>query len=299
MMDRSHATSGFLMPGEGAATRLEAPGAPGYHGDMRAPEPNPRPWLPVSDYAVEPESGQEMFHGEVREASPAGPKHSRQHNQVDFVLRAYVAPEYGADTDLLTRQAIPHNFASDTCIRKNGIDPATGDRYLEELAFEIKSTQSTEDLEQRARIMAARGVRRIFAIPVRGDEAGSDILAGPVAEWIPLEERWRTFGDDQVIADPCLFEPVPVRALLDAVEADDAVAQALLHKGNPFLLRHTEAVRAEDRKECIHAILQSRGVAMDAGAHARVAACTDPALLLRWVVRAAHVVRASDLFGDD
>ena len=49
---------------------------------------------------------------------------------------------------------------------------------------------------------------------------------------MPAEERWRTYRDDEVIADPCLFEPVPVRALLDAVEADDAVAQALLDKGN-------------------------------------------------------------------
>jgi hypothetical protein len=285
----------------------------------------------VSDYAVEPESRQEMLDGQVREASPAGPTHSRQHNQVDFVLRAYIASEYGADTDLLTRQALPHNFASDTCIRRNGTDPATGDRYLEELAFEIKSTQSTEDLEKRARIMAARGVRRIFAIPVRGDDTGSEIIAGPIAEWLPAEERWRTYRDDEVIADPCLFEPVPVSALLDAVEADDAVAQVLLDKGNRVLVAHTEAVRAkaheqgrkegrkagrkEGRKEgrragrlegqviaarrYIHTLLRDRDIAVDADAHARIAACDDLAVLERWVVRAARVARVSDLFGDD
>jgi hypothetical protein len=291
------------MPGASAVARLEAPGAPRYHGDMPAHERSPAAWPRVSDYAVEPESGHEMFDGEVREALPAGPKHSRQHHQVEYVIGAYIAPGYGADTDLLTRQAVPHNFASDTSIRKNGVDPETGDRYLEELAFEIKSTQSTENLEQRARIMAARGVRRIFAIPVRGDAAGSEIIAGPVAEWMPAEEHWRTYGDDEVITDPCLFEPLSVRALLDAVEADDAVARALLHKGNPFLVRHTEEAQEEAREEqtrnILHMLLRDRGIVIDADACARIAACSDLALLERWAVRAARVASTSELFGDD
>src|SRR5690606_33945329 len=96
---------------------------------------------------------------------------------------------------------------------------------------------------------AARGVRRVFAIPVRGDAAGADIIAGPVAEWMAAEERWHTYRDGEVITDACLFEPLPVRALLDAVEADNAVAQALLHKGNPVLVRHTEATHERGRVE--------------------------------------------------
>jgi hypothetical protein len=316
------------MPGATAAVvRLEAPGAPRYHGDMRAPEPGPAAWPRVSDYAVEPESGQELFDGEVREALPAGPKHGDQHNQVDYVLRAYIAPGYGASTDLLTRQAVPHNFASDTSIRKKGTDPETGDRYLEELAFEIKSTQSAEDLEQRARIMVARGVRRIFAIPVRGDAAGSEIIAGPVAEWMATEERWRMYRDDEVIADPCLFQRLPVRALLDAVEADDAVAQALLGKGNRVIIKYgDERYRAGEEKgrkdgeekgrkdgeekgrkdgeenaarKYIHLLMSARGVVIDAEADARIAECSDRAVLDRWVVRAAQVTSASELFGDD
>ena len=302
------------MPGATAVARLEAPGAPRYHGGMRAPERTPSAWPRVSDYAVEPESGQELFEGEVREALPAGPKHARQHNRVDYVLCAYTAPEYGADTDLLTRQAVPHNFASDTSIRRDGTDPETGDRYLEELAFEIKSTQSTEELEQRARIMAARGVRRIFAIPVRGDDAGSEIIAGPLAEWMPAEERWRTYRDDEVIADPCLFQPLPVRALLDAVEADKAVAQALLGKEHPVLIEYgNERYRAGEEKgrkdglkqgeergvrESIRLIMHTRGLAMDAAAHARIDACSDLEILQRWLARAVQVTSASELFGE-
>ena len=305
------------MPGATAVARLEAPGAPRYHGDM--PAPGPSAWPRVSDYAVEPESSQELFDGQVREALPAGPKHGGQHHQIECVIGAYLAPGYDAAIDLLTRQAVPHNFASDTSIRKKGTDPATGDRYLEELAFEIKSTQSTEDLEKRARIMAARGVRRIFAIPVRGHDAGSEIIAGPVAEWMAAEERWRTYREDEVIADPCLFEPLAVRALLDAVEAEAAVVTAYVHKQHPVVVRYgDERYRAGEEKgrregvkegvkegeergvrDSIRLIMHTRGLAMDAAAHARIDACSDLEILQRWVVRAAQVTSASDLFGDD
>lgn len=146
-------------------------------------------------------------------------------------------------------------------------------------------------------------MRRIFAIPVRGDDAGSEILAGPLAEWLPAEERWRTYRDDELIVDPCLFEPLPVRALLDAVEADDAVAQALLDKGNRVLMRHTERVRHETRadqtRKVLHLLLRDRGVALDADAHTHIAACDDVDVLERWVTRAVQATSASDLFGDD
>jgi len=263
---------------------------------MRSPSSS---WPQVSDYTVEPESGKEMFNGEVREALPAGPLHSRQHCRVDFVLSAYVAPGYGADTDLLTRQAAEHNFASDTCIRRNGIDPDTGDRYLEELAVEIKSTQRIGALEQRARVMAERGVRRIFAIPVRGDDAGRDVVAGPVVEWMAAEERWRIYGNDERIEDSCLSAPLPVRALLDAAAADDAVVQALLYKGNPTLLGYGDERAREELRSVLHLLLHARGIAVDAAAHARIAACTDRAMLQRWAVRAALVTSASQLFDDD
>jgi hypothetical protein len=298
MTGRFHSAKGFVMPGSSAETRVEVPGATSYRGGMRAPEGNSGAKPRVSDYAVEPETRQEMFRGEVREALPAGPKHSRQHAQVDFVLGAYVAPGYGTDTDLLTRQASGYNFASDTSVRKNGIDPATGDRYLEELAFEIKATQSAENLEHRARVMAERGVRRIFAIPVYGDAAGMEIIAGPFAEWVPAEGCWRTYSDEDVITDPCLFAPLPVRALLDAVEADDAVAQALLDKGNSVLVSYGDARAEEQTRKILQLLLRDRGIFLDAAAHARIAECSDMALLERWAVRAALVGSQSELFDD-
>ncbi len=40
------------------------------------------------------------------------------------------------------------DFATDVCVRKDGVDPETGGRYLEELSFEVAHTQSLENLEQ-------------------------------------------------------------------------------------------------------------------------------------------------------
>jgi hypothetical protein len=257
----------------------------------------------VSDYVVETETDFELFQGQIREVTHAGPLHGEQISQVNFVLTAYVAPGHGVDLFLLTRQDADNNFASDVSIRKDDIDPATDDRSLEELAFEIKSTLAPDELEQRARIMARCGVRRVFAIPVTGHPAGIDSVAGPLAEWMPGEERWRTYRDDEVIADPCLFKPVPVRALLDAVEADNAVAKALLDKGNRVLIQYGDkryrAGEENAAREYIHMFLHARGVVMDAATHARIAACRDLAVLKRWVMRAAQVTRASDLFNDD
>ncbi len=201
---------------------------------------SPGAWPRVSDYVVETEIDVELVNGELRITAHAGPLHSRQLNQVSFVLGVYAASGHGVDVDLLTRQDAVNNFSSDLCIRKDGVDPETDDRYLEELVFEVRHTVDPDDLAYRARIMAARGVRRIFAIPVRGDAAGSEIIAGPLAEWMPVEERWCTYRDE-VITDPCLCLPLPVRALLDPAEVDDAVVRALLHKGNPVLLAYLDA----------------------------------------------------------
>jgi hypothetical protein len=116
--------------------------------------------------------------------------------------------------------------------------------------------------------------------------------------------------DDELIADPCLFEPMPVRALLGPDAADDAVARALLDKGNRVLVKYFDTQyqaefiegmmkgQQEAARESIHLIMSVRGIVIDAAARVRIAACTDLAVLERWVVRAVTVVSASELFGD-
>jgi len=57
---------------------------------------------------------------------------------VTAVLRL-PSPDTGS-TDLLTRAGPGSDFATGTCIRRSGIDPRTGSRYLEEVAFESSTS---------------------------------------------------------------------------------------------------------------------------------------------------------------
>jgi hypothetical protein len=134
------------------------------------------------------------------------------------VIRAHVAPGYISSSDMLTRAGPGSEFATDTSVRKAGLDPGTGTRYLEELAFEVVSTQSKRDVTIRAEDLTARGVRRLLAIFVKQAE---------VREWSPSKNDWVTLPLDGKLEDPTLARPVELKALLDAAAADDAVVDAL------------------------------------------------------------------------
>ncbi len=69
--------------------------------------------------------------------------------------------------DLKTRVSQEQEYASDTCVRRAGIDPATGRRYLEELVFEVVHKRSARKTKARARGFTTRGVRRQIGIFVR------------------------------------------------------------------------------------------------------------------------------------
>src|SRR5262249_44675874 len=96
--------------------------------------------------------------------------HAYQHFRLDYVLGAYVQDDYVGATDLLTRASTQSDFASDTCIHKAGNDPATGTRYLEEIAFEIVNEQPVSKVTAKVEDLSRRGVRRIFAIFVKKRE---------------------------------------------------------------------------------------------------------------------------------
>jgi hypothetical protein len=170
---------------------------------------------------------------------------------VYFVLHTYVAAGYELEIAPLVREPDGRALGSDIRVRKNGMDPTTGDRHVEELAVAVESqhARAGDALELHVQALVARGVRRIFSIaagsPARAPtETHGDARAratgrgpvrsarrpGPLREWAPARSGWRNYGDDAVIVDACLGEPVPVRALLDAVEADRAVARALIER---------------------------------------------------------------------
>jgi hypothetical protein len=212
---------------------------------------------PVDDRLVEPETREEIVRGRRVFAYPADPPHADRHCELDYVIRGHVLPGYVSSSDMLTRPSASSDFATDTSIRKQGTDETTGRRHLEELAFEVVHKQSLRDITERAEELSARGVRRIFAIFVRSSE---------VKEWSPEQRRWQLLDLDGSISDSCLIRPIRVKALLNAVEADNEVARALLKKNNPVLAQVQEESSREGfdagRKEGLDA---GRKEGLDAG----------------------------------
>src|SRR5438105_3498536 len=127
-MDPRTRSYDMRAPGASTATPLHCPAAD--------------PWPPIDEHIVEPEvTRDEVLRGERYEATPANPEHAEPHSQLDYVARAHVAPGYTSATDMITRFSHQSDFAPDTSILRKGIDPSTGTRYLEELAFEVVNEQ--------------------------------------------------------------------------------------------------------------------------------------------------------------
>ena len=231
MSNRTHSRSMYLVPGARSSARVELPGAP-----CKVEFPSP------DEHLVEPETYQEMIDGQVIQVAPSEPPHADRQFDIAYALRAHVADGYVGSTELLTRVSEHTDFATDACIRKAGTD-ADGHRYLEELSVEVKHKQSEASLKKRARYLIERGVRRVFAIYVHeqiqhhdGPDRTGRVIVGPVKEWSPNDDCWLSLADDSYIEDPCLRTPLKVRALTEAIEADNAVARALIGKGNPVAL---------------------------------------------------------------
>jgi hypothetical protein len=261
----------------------------------------------VDDRLVEAEvTRDEIIGGHRIVASPAQPPHAIQHARLDYVLQARVSPGHIAATDLLTRHDLESDFATDACIYKAGVDPETGARYLEEIAFEVVSEQNERWVTEKARRMHRRGVRRIFTVWVKTQR---------VCEWSPENERWHPLEASAQIEDPCLVAPLSVGALLDAAMADNSVLEALVAKGLPALqereaaveARGKEAGRAEGRAEgriegkvegiaeAILKFLELRGVILPTELRQEILVCHDRDRLDRWLRQAALASSAEDL----
>lgn len=273
-------------------------------GAMRLPGARNAPRFDPDDHVVEPGNRQEMFRGQVVEVSPARPGHGDLHVRLDKIVDLHAVDGYVASTDLLTRRSDDNDFATDTSVRRAGIDPATGHRYLEEVSFEIFFRESSEYARDRARDVVGYGVRRMFGIFVKERWPGSDhagVIDCTVAEWSVERDEWILLAPDQVITDPVLHPPIPVKALVDAVASSDAAARALIARRNPEFeahlaqARHEASLQArrEERqatiREDIFEILEHRQIAVDEHQRARIHACADVTTLKRWLRRALDV----------
>ena len=251
----------------------------------------------VDDHLVEPEvTRDEIINGRRVVAMPAEAPHADKQVDLDTLLRIHVAPGYVASADLITRFAEKSDFASDTCVRREGIDPATGRRYLEEIAFEVISTQTEQKAAEKAEVMHRRGVRRIFGIWVKGRRR--------VCEWSAESGSWRLLEEGSQIEDPCLATPLPVKALLDAALVRRAVVQALESQGEPAIQELKAAAEARGRggeeiAGSILKVLEARGIAVSSAQREEILGCTDMERLDRWLLRAGVATSADEVTSVD
>jgi hypothetical protein len=246
---------------------LLAPSSSGSSAAFRLPSADEPP--PIDARLVAPETREQLVRGRRVVAMPANPAHGDRHFKLDYVIGAHVKEGYVGSTDLLTRSAVSSDFASDTCVRKGGIDPRTNTRYLEELAFEVVNEQSLRDITDQAEDLTRRGVRRVIAIFVK---------KGEVAEWAAT--AWKKLDPEGTFSDPALTRPLRVKELLDAAEADNSVARALLAKNNPVLAEATvrshkeghEEGRREGLAEGIEAVCALLGIELTPARRARMSA---------------------------
>ena len=270
------------------AYRLKAPGPMDTVSPLRLPGRGSFPR--VDDHLVEPEvTRDEIIGGQRVVASPAQRPHARQHTRLDYLIEAHVPPGYEAATDLLTRHDEESDFATDTCVYKDGVDPETGARYLEEIAFEVVSEQNEGYVTEKARRMQRRGVRRIFTVWVKKER---------VCEWSPQTQSWRLLDRDSWIEDPCLVKPLAVAAVLDAAEADNAVVEALAAKGNPAIRRREEAAEARGVAGSILKVLEARGISASSEQREEILRCQDAPQLDRWLRRATVASSADEVLSE-
>ena len=235
--------------------------------------------------------------------------------KVIALLEAHAFPEFAIGCNQLTRTSEIDDVAPDVSVYPDADDPVTGGRQLEQLAFEVVSTESLGHAASKAAKLTARGVRRVFAI---------DIERSRALEWSPELGTWRRLDAAGQIEDAALELPLPIAAMLHAARADDEIARALVARHNPVI----EAVRAQDRAaakaegkaegvqegflrgkaeaaqegflrgkaEAVLVVLAARQVAVGDAERRRILSEQDPAQLDRWLTEAAICKKVAELF---
>jgi hypothetical protein len=291
-----------------------APGAAASSTPAYAPARNER--LPaVDDRLVAPEAHAQILDGRVIRTMGSNRPRGTQHFEATGVFFSALADGYAGAVDMLTRLDEDSDAAPDISVFPAAPDPQTGGRQLEEIAVEVLDTERMSHATDKVEKLAARGVRRLFAIRV---------ASRTVYEWDHAHHDWTELARDAVISDRCLRVPIPARALVDRVLADDTVARALLASGNRVIsaalveqrdaglrdgrdaglrdgrdagLRDgRDAGRAEMARASVLRVLARRGLALTDAERDRVQACPDVDLLQVWLDRAVDAATAAEVF---
>ena len=195
---------------------------------------------PIDERLAVPETHTQVIDGVVVETMGANPPHAVQHAAVTRVFADCLAQGWEVAVDMLTRVDRDNDRAADVSVFPAAPDPKTGGRQLEELVFEICDSQRDADVTRKARAFALRGVRRVFH--VRVDDGG-------VFEWRRDRGDWRPLDANEAIEDRCFVVPIPARALVERVRADDTIARALLAMRNPVLVAAVEDARNAGKRD--------------------------------------------------
>jgi len=246
----------------------------------------------------------------VEYVAPADEPHGTRHSKISALLEAHVGSDYEVASDMLTRTSAIDDVAPDASVFPIARDPETGQRRLEELAFEVASTESLSHAGRKAQKLTARGVRRVFAVDVERQRA---------VEWSVDIGSWRILDHDSVIEDRVFAAPLPVAALVSAAKADDAVARALLLKRNRVLVealgeqlsagkaegmaRGKAEGRAEGKAEgklegkleALLAVLEARGISPTEPERQQLLGERDPARLTAWLAAATRCSSVAEL----
>ena len=251
-------------------------------------------WPRLDDRLVTPEGREEVINGHRVYEPPATPEHGDLHLCINAVIATNLKPGYVGSTDMLTRSAAKHDFASDTSVRREGINPLTRERYLEELVIEVVNTQGDKGITDKAVAMTERGVRRVLGVFVR-DEL--------VCEW--RGGAWADLPLDSMIEDVALAAPLKVRALLDKAAMGEAAVQGLIARKEPAMLRAlTESEQRGEkngelraRRATFRTVAGARGFSLSAAQEARVEACDDAGLLDGWIRRVVTAESVDEALG--
>ena len=262
---------------------------------MSSPGSNADDQLPaVDERLVAPGTRYEIDDGKLVYVPPSDPPHAICNANLAWLLQAHVAPEFQVAVDMLTRTSKIDDIAPDASVFPRAPHPQTGGRQLEQIAFEVASTQSLADAGRKAGKLATRGVRRVFAI---------DLERTRVLEWSRPLETWSILDSTTSIEDPVFAVPIPIEALLQTISADDAVATALLARQQRIILAHLQAAteQGELRGELsgrIHAlfvILAARGLVPSAAQRDQISRERELERLDRWIVGAGVCTNVDEL----
>ncbi len=264
----------------------------------------------IDERLVVPETRFEVIDGEVVYVSPADPPHAVLHAKLAAILAAYAAAGFVVACDMLTRTSAKGDMAPDASVYPAGPDPTSGGRQLEHLAFEIVSTQTLAAAARKARALVERGVRRVFAL---------DVSRRRCLEWSGNTGAWEILGPSETLTDAALALGLPVRELVSAARADDAVARALLAKKNPVVAAALRAARGsgheegqaegrtegkaegkaegkvEGKAEAVLLVLASRGLPVSKGIARTIRGTRDERTLDAWLARAGICRSAEEL----